>query len=141
MFETVLSLQPRVSSGSGPSREDVIELSAKDIFSKCPKAFDLDMIKVKYPTKYEDSMNTVLSQVSGNIRRTVRAHLGNIRPTFRAHLENIGPGYDQGQVSHQIRRFHEHRAQPGEWEQTLNPNPKSLNPKPDPFEVVEDFLI
>jgi len=62
MFETVLSLQPRVSSGSGPSREDVIELSAKDIFSKCPKAFDLDMIKVKYPTKYEDSMNTVLSQ-------------------------------------------------------------------------------
>eukprot|EP00959_Pyramimonas_sp_CCMP1952_P012660 267663-Pyramimonas_sp.AAC.1 len=62
MFETVLSLQPRVSSGGGLSREDVIEATAKDIYSKCPKPFDLDVVMTKYPTKYEESMNTVLTQ-------------------------------------------------------------------------------
>ena len=34
-FETVLSLQPRVSSGAGLAREDVIEAAAKDILAKC----------------------------------------------------------------------------------------------------------
>ena len=50
------------SSGGGQSREEVIEAAAKDIFSKCPKPFDLDVVTVKYPTKYEESMNTVLTQ-------------------------------------------------------------------------------
>lgn len=44
-FETVLSLQPRVSSGGGLAREDVIEAAAKDILSKCPQPFDLDQVR------------------------------------------------------------------------------------------------
>lgn len=34
IFETVLSLQPRVSSGGGLAREDVIEAAAKEIMAK-----------------------------------------------------------------------------------------------------------
>jgi dynein heavy chain len=44
-FETVLSLQPRVSSGGGLAREDVIEAAAQDILSRCPKPFDLDQVR------------------------------------------------------------------------------------------------
>ena len=62
MFETVLSLQPRVNSGGGLSREEVIEASAKDIFERCPNPFDIDQVAYKYPTDYNQSMNTVLVQ-------------------------------------------------------------------------------
>jgi dynein heavy chain len=62
MFETVLSLQPRVNSGGGLSREDVIEASAKDIFERCPVPFDIDQVAHTYPTDYNQSMNTVLVQ-------------------------------------------------------------------------------
>mmetsp|Transcript_14881 Transcript_14881/g.35929 ORF Transcript_14881/g.35929 Transcript_14881/m.35929 type:complete len:812 (-) Transcript_14881:260-2695(-) len=62
MFETVLSLQPRVNSGGGLSREDVIEASAKDIFERCPPPFDIDQVHHQYPTDYNQSMNTVLTQ-------------------------------------------------------------------------------
>jgi len=58
----VLSLQPRVSAGAGLSREEVIEKSAKEIFSKCPEPFDIDIVHHKYPTEYTQSMNTVLTQ-------------------------------------------------------------------------------
>ena len=62
LFETVLSLQPRVNSGGGLSREDVIEASASDIFARCPEPFDIDQVAHKYPTDYNQSMNTVLTQ-------------------------------------------------------------------------------
>jgi len=62
MFETVLSLQPRVSSGGGLSREDVIDAAAREIFEKCPMPFDIDMVQHTYPTDYNQSMNTVLAQ-------------------------------------------------------------------------------
>jgi dynein heavy chain len=62
LFETVLSLQPRVVGGAGLSREAVIELAATDIFEKIPEPFDIDVVTHKYPTTYGQSMNTVLTQ-------------------------------------------------------------------------------
>ena len=83
MFETVLSLQPRVSGGAGAaSREETIEAAAKDIFEKVPTPFDIDQVGHKYPTDYGQSMNTVLTQecIRYNallvvIRRTLREGL------------------------------------------------------------------
>ena len=83
MFETVLSLQPRVSGGAGAaSREETIEAAAKDIFEKVPEPFDIDQVGHKYPTDYGQSMNTVLTQecIRYNallvvIRRTLREGL------------------------------------------------------------------
>uniref|UniRef100_A0A7S0KGM2 Dynein heavy chain n=1 Tax=Micromonas pusilla TaxID=38833 RepID=A0A7S0KGM2_MICPS len=62
MFETVLSLQPRVAAGGGLSREEVIGAAARDIFDRCPSPFDIDAVGAKYPTDYNQSMNTVLTQ-------------------------------------------------------------------------------
>ena len=83
MFDTVLSLQPRVGGGAGAaSREEVIEAAAKDIFERVPEPFDIDRVGHKYPTDYGQSMNTVLTQecIRYNallvvIRRTLREGL------------------------------------------------------------------
>jgi len=62
MFATVLSLQPRVGGGKGLSREDVIGSQCAAIEGKLPATFAVDDIGQLYPTKYEESMNTVLVQ-------------------------------------------------------------------------------
>jgi dynein heavy chain len=62
ILELVLSIQPRASSGGGKSRDDVISEIAASIKDKVPPIFDLDEIMIKYPTDYNESMNTVLAQ-------------------------------------------------------------------------------
>lgn len=62
MFATVLSLQPRQASGVGQSQEEVIAALAGDILAKLPAQFDLEAVSNTYPTRYDESMNTVLVQ-------------------------------------------------------------------------------
>lgn len=62
LLETVLSIQPRSSSSSGKSREEIIEEIATFIESKIPESFNFKEVSTRYPTKYEESMNTVLVQ-------------------------------------------------------------------------------
>lgn len=62
LFATVLSLQPRVSAGAGASREDIIMAKCEGISGKLPEGFDVEAVQKKYPTMYEESMNTVLAQ-------------------------------------------------------------------------------
>ena len=70
LFATILSLQPRGGGGgggkaggsSGGSREAVLVEQCGALAAKVPPQFDLDAIQEKYPTKYEESMNTVLTQ-------------------------------------------------------------------------------
>jgi dynein heavy chain, axonemal len=62
LFATVLSLQPRVASGGGVSRDDAIMAQCQAIVDKLPDPFDVDDVQRRYPTMYEESMNTVLSQ-------------------------------------------------------------------------------
>ena len=62
LFATVLSLQPRVASGAGASREDAITAQCDAIAARLPPAFDIDAVAAAYPTMYEESMNTVLVQ-------------------------------------------------------------------------------
>lgn len=62
MFDIILSLQPRVSTEQGNSREDQIINMAMTMASKLPSLFDLEQISLRYPTNYHESMNTVLVQ-------------------------------------------------------------------------------
>jgi len=55
-------VQPRTSSGGGKSREEVIAEISSGLESKTPPAFDYDEVIEKYPTEYNESMNTVLAQ-------------------------------------------------------------------------------
>jgi len=62
MLETIQSVQPRAASGTGKSREDTIEEIATFVQSRTPEVLPADDIFIKYPTSYEESMNTVLVQ-------------------------------------------------------------------------------
>ena len=67
MFATILSLQPRASSGGGKSREEVLDENAADILSRAPPPFNLEQVSDAYPTLYTESMNTVLQQECSNV--------------------------------------------------------------------------
>lgn len=60
LLETLLSVQPRTSSGSGQTREEKIEEIANYVQARTPKVFMVEDIAKKYATSYEESMNTVL---------------------------------------------------------------------------------
>ena len=62
ILEDVLSVQARASSGSGKSREEIISDITKGIEDKTPPRIDIDFVVEKYPTSYNESMNTVLTQ-------------------------------------------------------------------------------
>eukprot|EP00638_Chattonella_subsalsa_P021695 CAMPEP_0117882934 /NCGR_PEP_ID=MMETSP0950-20121206/17784_1 /TAXON_ID=44440 /ORGANISM="Chattonella subsalsa, Strain CCMP2191" /LENGTH=635 /DNA_ID=CAMNT_0005738613 /DNA_START=62 /DNA_END=1966 /DNA_ORIENTATION=- len=61
-FGIIVSLQPRVSSGAGASREDQISAIAKDLEERLSPMFDVEQTSMRYPTDYHESMNTVLVQ-------------------------------------------------------------------------------
>lgn len=60
LLQSVLSMQARASTGAGKSRETIIGEMAKAIQDQTPPVYDLEMVQKKYPTSYEESMNTVL---------------------------------------------------------------------------------
>lgn len=62
MLETILSVQPKTGSASGKSREEVITDIASFVQGKTPEVLPIFEIQKKYPTSYEESMNTVLVQ-------------------------------------------------------------------------------
>ncbi|CAM6094963.1 unnamed protein product [Calypogeia fissa] len=63
LYATVLALQPRErAAGAGLSREEVIEQRCREMLSQCPPLYDLELILQGYPTMYNESMNTVLTQ-------------------------------------------------------------------------------
>lgn len=55
-------MQPRASSGGGKTREQIIGEMAAFLQTRTPEVIDLEMVGKKFPTSYEESMNTVLFQ-------------------------------------------------------------------------------
>lgn len=62
LLESILSMQPRASTGSGKTREQIIGEMAGYLETRTPPVIDLEMVGKKYPTCYEESNNTVLFQ-------------------------------------------------------------------------------
>jgi len=63
LFSAILQLLPRNSVAGGKSREETISECARSIQKRLPEQFDMEGIMKRYPTVYEESMNTVLVQV------------------------------------------------------------------------------
>jgi dynein heavy chain len=53
-------MQPRTAKGKGKTREQIIGEQAAFLASKTPEVFDLEFVQKRFPTSYEESMNTVL---------------------------------------------------------------------------------
>ncbi len=61
LFDSILLTLGSTKTQSGDTDKKLMEIS-NDILSKLPRDFDLEAALHKYPTKYEESMNTVLVQ-------------------------------------------------------------------------------
>ncbi|KPA85487.1 putative dynein heavy chain [Leptomonas pyrrhocoris] len=85
ILSTVLSLESRGGAGaSASSREHLLTETAAEIASKLPPPFDTAAFSTKYPTKYEESMNTVLVQEAGRYNRLLRFIHTNLSEFMKA---------------------------------------------------------
>ncbi|KAH9113497.1 hypothetical protein AeMF1_012304 [Aphanomyces euteiches] len=123
-FDIILSLQPRMSSGGGQSREMIIELQAKEIEDKLPPLFDIDFISVRYPVMYEESMNTVLVQEAQRYNNLLTVMKTSLPLLQRALKGLVVMSADLETMSNCI--FNQ-KVPPG-WERKAYPSLKALNP-------------
>ena len=68
--------------GSSDSKETIISHVASDIANKLPPNFDIEFAQLKYPVRWEESMNTVLCQELirfNNLLSLIRMSLNNIQ--------------------------------------------------------------
>jgi dynein heavy chain len=107
MFETMLLLQPRESSGGGDAAEDPLLSVANDILTRLPPNFNVLDAQEKYPTSYNESMNTVLTQELSrfnNLISIVRSSVKNVTLAIKglvvmsSELEAVAVSMSNGQV-------------------------------------------
>jgi len=72
--------------GKGVSSEELIIIFAVDVLNKLPIPFDTTLALEKYPTTYNQSMNTVLVQEMGrfnNLLNVISSSLINIQKAIK----------------------------------------------------------
>ena len=65
-----------------------MEELAAAVLAKIPPEFDIDVVEKRYPTVYEESMNTVLKMECIRYNRLLNVMHGSI-PTFRKALKGL----------------------------------------------------
>ncbi|CAM39593.2 putative dynein heavy chain [Leishmania braziliensis MHOM/BR/75/M2904] len=103
ILSAVLALESRGGAGTAASsRELLLTATATAITAKLPQLFDMAAFTLKYPTKYEESMNTVLVQEAGRYNRLLKfihASLAEFLKAVRgevvmsAELEAVGSNF------------------------------------------------
>lgn len=74
------------NEGKGMSSEDLIVMFAVDVLNKLPPPFDTVLALEKYPTTYNQSMNTVLIQEMGrynNLLNAIKSSLINVQKAIK----------------------------------------------------------
>ncbi|KAA0198607.1 hypothetical protein FBUS_09287 [Fasciolopsis buskii] len=82
MFTNILLTQSKGTSSAGKSVDETVDEVAADVLSRLPSNFNTELVLRKYPTRYEQSMNTVLVQemVRFNaLLSVIRSSLSDIR--------------------------------------------------------------
>lgn len=65
MIRNLCSIQPQTkAAGGSKSPESIMEDMSNKLLSQIPEQWDLENFEQKFPTIYEESMNTVLNQES-----------------------------------------------------------------------------
>lgn len=74
------------NEGKGLSSEELITMFAVDVLNKLPSSFDTVSVLEKYPTSYNQSMNTVLVQEMGrfnNLLNAIKSSLINVQKAIK----------------------------------------------------------
>uniref|UniRef100_A0A4W2F5J6 Dynein axonemal heavy chain 12 n=1 Tax=Bos indicus x Bos taurus TaxID=30522 RepID=A0A4W2F5J6_BOBOX len=87
LFESLLLTQGgSKQTGSSGSTDQILLEITKDILNKLPSDFDIESALLKYPVRYEESMNTVLVQEMerfNNLIKTIRNTLRDLEKAIR----------------------------------------------------------
>ena len=84
LLDTALSLQPRAASGEGKSWGETLDELAKDISSRVPAQYDIERALIMFPVRYEESMNTVLTQELIRFNRLIQEVAISLREVQKA---------------------------------------------------------
>eukprot|EP00658_Telonema_sp_P-2_P029050 TRINITY_DN22154_c0_g1_i1.p1 TRINITY_DN22154_c0_g1~~TRINITY_DN22154_c0_g1_i1.p1 ORF type:complete len:392 (-),score=95.58 TRINITY_DN22154_c0_g1_i1:197-1372(-) len=123
MCSTVLALQPRMSSGGGKSREDIIDELAVDILNRVPGPYDLDPVKKAYPVCYEQSMNTVLQQEIERYNKLLKEMQTSSKSIRKALVGQMVMTDELDQMAHAMFN----QIVPTNWEKVAYPSLKPLS--------------
>merc|ERR1719183_2041598 len=90
ILENILNMAPSGGGGEGggKSASDVMDEIAASLQEQTPPLFDLDDLEELFPTKYEESSNTVFKQESFKYNRLINAMKGAL-PLFRKALKGL----------------------------------------------------
>lgn len=92
---------------SGTSREDVIIEVASNNVSKLPETFDMELVALRYPIKWEESMNTVFQQETEKFNKLLLLVVKSLSDVQKAvkgevvmseELEKVGDALFYGKV-------------------------------------------
>ncbi|NXK36347.1 DYH7 protein, partial [Piprites chloris] len=86
LFGSLLLTQGGGTQGTSGGGDSTLYAIADDILSKLPNDFDIEGCLLKYPVRYEESMNTVLVQEMerfNNLIRTIRITLINLKKAIK----------------------------------------------------------
>ena len=81
LLNSMLLTQSRQGGGAGQSMEETVGAVSEDILNRIPKNFDIELVALKYPQDYNNSMNTVLVQELERVNvllNTIRVSLINL---------------------------------------------------------------
>jgi dynein heavy chain len=106
LFDSILLTLGSTKVASGDTDAKLMEIS-HDILSKVPPDFNLEHAIIKYPTKYEESMNTVLVQEMeryNKLIKVVRSSFQNLQKAIKGlvvmnqELESLSNSLQVGRV-------------------------------------------
>lgn len=108
LLDTALSLQPRSCGDGVKSWDYILAELANDILSRLPPAFDVERALLDFPARYDESMNTVLTQelirfngltniISKSLAEVIKAIKGLV--IMNSELEQMGNSMVIGKVS------------------------------------------
>ena len=84
LFAAILLTEGGGEGGAGANSDETITATANDVLHKLPEAYDMEGAMVRYPVKWDESMNTVLCQELAKFNRLTAVVKQSLREILQA---------------------------------------------------------